>query len=122
MRLNDDGLEKSRRWLETDPRCQGLTGGETGMHCHEYPYNKTEQGGQSGNPFIAPMPSDQNTSQGGSFGAGVTRCAMRPALSPAVRGDAFLVVPVPVAGVPTTWLCNGKSTASQPPQPPSAGG
>jgi hypothetical protein len=122
MSLNYDGLDKSRSWLLTDPRCQGLVGGDTGMQCHEYPYNKTEQGGQSGNPSIAPVPSSENQSQGGSFGAGIVGCAMRPAESTDARGDAFLVVPVPVETVPTLWLCNGKSASSQPAQPPSPGG
>jgi hypothetical protein len=124
MKLNYDGIEKDRSWLLSDPRCQGETYQGSGMHCHEFPYNITEQGGQPGNPAIAPLPAGQNLSQGGTFGNGlkVTRCAMRPALSPGVRGDAFLVVPVPVTSVPTTWLCNGKSASSQPPQPPSVGG
>ena len=89
------------------------------MECHEFPYNKTEQGGQAGNPEIAPVFWLDNRSQGGSFGAGVkdTKCAMRPAQSATVRGDAFLVVPVPHPAVGTFWLCNGKSSSNQPPQP-----
>jgi hypothetical protein len=121
LKLNYDGVDKSRSWLLTDDRCRDLTGEATGMDCHEYPYNKTEQGGQSGDPEIAPVPSGPNRSQGGSFGVGINTCAMRPAQSSGVRGDAFLVVPVPVAAVPTFWLCNGKSASSQPPQPPSPG-
>ena len=122
MKLNYDGVPKSRNWLATDLRCAELTGADTGMHCDEYPFNKVEQGGQPGDPSLKPIPVSDNTSQGESFGAGVTRCAMRPAQSSSVRGDAFLVVPVPVAAVPTAFLCNGKSADSQPPQPPATGG
>lgn len=122
MRLNYNGLEKSRSWLATDSRCQGLTGGDTGMQCDEFPFNKTEQGGRSGNPSLEAVPATQNQSQGGFLSAGISACAMRPAQSSAVRGDAFLVVPVPVETVPTFWLCNGKSTSSQPTQPPASGG
>jgi len=122
MQLNYDGVEKSRSWLASDGRCAGLTGGNTGMQCHEYPYNKTEQGGQSSDPSIAPIPSFDNQSQGGSWGVGIISCAMRPAQSSDARGDAFLVVPVPVDTLPTFWLCNGKSASSQPTQPPATGG
>jgi len=118
-KLNYDGVEKSRSWMANDVRCKDLTGGTTGKQCHEFPYNKTEQGGQSGFPSIAPIVSGHNTSQGGSWGAGVNLCGMRAAQAPDVHGDEFIVVPVPHPVVDATfWLCNGKSPSNQPAQLP----
>jgi hypothetical protein len=103
--LNYDGIAKSRNWIYGDPRCDGLTGGSTGMDCDEYPFNKTEQGGQANQPSLLPVPLSENRSQGGSFGNGP--CSLQGPAGPDAHGTPFLVVPIPVVGVPTRWLCNG---------------
>ncbi len=101
--LTHDGIDKPRRWTDYDSRC-GLPR-PSGEQCHEFPYNKTVEGGQENSPSLRLIDGIANVKQGGLFGAFVTYCGL------ATRSDgSFLVVPIPASTtglptVPTVGLC-----------------
>ena len=119
--------DAERRWKqlypETDdpfgvPRCVGTPVD----HCDEFPFLKTEQGAlkdstgtpQATLPHLKLINGSENAGSGGRFGTMVLGCKMqlrRDHPDPQYGLGHFLVIPVPLAGLPTFYLCNGSNPA-----------
>jgi hypothetical protein len=102
-------------YAETEPggaaSCRG-----TGMitACDEFPWQTTEQGGESSRPLphLKIIDWTQNSASGGLYGAFVNTCKLRARkLSSDARYGRgnFLVVPLPASldPAPSIPLCNG---------------
>jgi hypothetical protein len=102
---------------ETEPggaaECRGT---ETISACDEFPWQKTEQGGERANPLphLKIIDFAQNSGSGGLFGRFVTTCrvaARKAHPDPRYGKGNFLVVPLPAAmdPAPSVSICNGPS-------------
>jgi hypothetical protein len=91
-------------------RCDQIYDAEI-LHCDEYPYHASVEGGPKGPPdspeewtgfTLSLQPADQNTLEGIRFG----QFKSDPACGfVAGSPDPFLVVPLPEGPLATTWVC-----------------
>jgi len=90
-----------RDWYATDPACAERS---ATIHCHEYPFFSTEQGGGGAvpRPRLKLVAGSQNRSQGGKLASFYRTCGLR------TTGQPFLSVPAPSgSNIPTLPLCSG---------------
>jgi len=106
VKLNyESSVGKSGRdWYLNLPVCEGNS---ELIHCDEFPFFSTEQGGGDAKPrpSLKLIDRTQNLRQGGKLGAFYSRCGVNIG-----AGRPFLNVPMPRgSNIPTLILCNGNS-------------
>jgi RHS repeat-associated protein len=84
-----------------DQRCgKGITGGNTGKDCDEYPFASALQGGESNNPSLRAVTSSDNQKNGRQLWRFLSRCKLEA--NDPIYG-AYLVIPT--GGIPVPWIC-----------------
>ncbi|MHA3948887.1 NucA/NucB deoxyribonuclease domain-containing protein [Cellulomonas bogoriensis] len=105
--LNRKEPANSRDWLRDAPECDGNS---REIHCDEFPFASTRQGGASASPPVSLklISRADNAAQGSKLAMFYATCGISD-------GDTFLVVPLPeVPGIPresqapTLAVCNGR--------------
>ena len=94
----------NREWYASYPVCDENS---PSLHCDEFPFFSTEQGGGSATPrpSLKLIDGKQNTRQGRKLGRFYAACGINIG-----KGKPFLNVPMPPgSNVPTLILCNGNS-------------
>ncbi len=117
---------RDNQWYATvDPGCVGSRPDNTA--CHEFPYFSTQQVGLGQDPetWLKQISASDNGFEGSKLGRLYKACDMASGTVPAggtvaVGGDAFIIAPVG-SSLPTTYLCNGKSTVGSPTSQPWGG-
>jgi hypothetical protein len=93
-----------REWYRRAPVCKVI--GE-GLHCDEFPFFSTEQGGGEASPLpsLKQIGETQNVRQGSRLSWFYRKCGVNVG-----EGKPFLNVPTPAgSNLPTLPLCNGSS-------------
>jgi len=76
--------------------CWGLTGGNTGNDCDEYPYRSTHEGGPGAS--LRPVPSSDNQGEGNGISSFYPTCGITNN-----DGKEFAVVPMTWESAPATF-------------------
>lgn len=106
VKLNYEGSvgKPGGGWYRSYPACAGSS---EIIHCDEFPFFSTMQGGGSAKPrpSLKLIDAEQNLKQGGKLGRFYAACGVNVG-----AGKPFLNVPMPPgSNVPTLILCNGNS-------------
>lgn len=105
VRLNyEKPGESGREWYRSYPVCAESS---STLHCDEFPFFSTQQGGGSAKPrpSLKLIDGAQNRRQGAKLGRFYAACGVNVGV-----GKPFLNVPMPPgSNVPTLILCNGNS-------------
>jgi hypothetical protein len=106
VKLNYEGRlgKPNPEWYTSYPVCEENS---VSLHCDEFPFFSTEQGGGNAipRPSLKLIDGKQNTRQGRKLGRFYAACGVNVG-----KGKPFLNVPMPPgSNVPTLILCNGNS-------------